>query len=73
MKEESNSRLMLKGTGKVAREVRDRKEELDRQTKGGEHEDEGGVRGARKKLMEKGKRAGQEKVPLKKNDVGKTH
>lgn len=76
MEEERNSRVTLKGTGKVVREAEDRKEELDRQggkKRGGEDENEGGVRGARKKPMEKGKRVEQEKVPLKKDEDGKTH
>lgn len=49
MEEEQNSRVTLKGTGKVDE---DKKEEMDRQEKKRER----GVRGVREKLMAKRKR-----------------
>lgn len=57
------------------REAEDRRQEFDRQKKREEGMTmrEGWEGGVRKKLMEKGKRAEQEKAALKKNEVGKSH
>lgn len=60
MEEEQNSRVTLKGTGKVDE---DKKEEMDRQEKKRER----GMRGVREKLMAKRKR---KKKPLKRTEFG---
>lgn len=60
--------MMLRGTENMGREVEDRKKKVGpAEKKKREDENEGRVRGgARKELMEKGKRAEQGKAPLKK-------